>query len=88
MSALLSTEQKKISDHAVEHTGAGAVRWSVFSASRPETLQSIFSGMHRDFPVYDENDWYRLLTGKLIINVCINPLTALSAREKRRAVKK
>ena len=30
-----------------------------------------------DFPVYDENDWYRLLTGKLIINVCINPLTAL-----------
>ncbi|AUS16381.1 2-dehydropantoate 2-reductase [Bacillus sp. EKM208B] len=68
---------KKISDHAVEHTGAGAVRWSVFSASRPETLKSIFSGMHRDFPVYDENDWYRLLTGKLIINVCINPLTAL-----------
>ncbi len=68
---------KRISDHAVEHTGTGAVRWSVFRASRPETLNTIFSGMHRDFPVYDENDWYQLLTGKLIINVCINPLTAL-----------
>ncbi|MBY8912302.1 2-dehydropantoate 2-reductase [Bacillus sp. YC2] len=65
------------SDTAVEHTGTGAVKWSTFRGSRPEALENIFSGTHSYFPVYFETDWYRLLTGKLIINVCINPLTAL-----------
>ncbi|MGY0654457.1 2-dehydropantoate 2-reductase [Bacillus subtilis] len=65
------------SDTAVDHTGLGAIKWSAFDDAEPDRLNILFQHNHSDFPIYYETDWYRLLTGKLIVNACINPLTAL-----------
>ncbi|AFI28191.1 MULTISPECIES: 2-dehydropantoate 2-reductase [unclassified Bacillus (in: firmicutes)] len=64
------------SDTAVDHTGLGAIKWSAFDGE-PDRLNILFKHNHSDFPICYETDWYRLLTGKLIVNACINPLTAL-----------
>lgn len=68
---------KRILDYVVEYIGVGVVRWSVFCVFCLEMFKSIFFGMYWDFFVYDENDWYCFLMGKLIINVCINLLIVL-----------
>ncbi|MCO4850938.1 2-dehydropantoate 2-reductase [Bacillus vallismortis] len=65
------------SDTVVEHTGLGAIKWSTFHNTEPDRLNTLFQHNHSDFPIRYEADWYRLLTGKLIVNACINPLTAL-----------
>ncbi|RJS57853.1 2-dehydropantoate 2-reductase [Bacillus subtilis] len=65
------------SDTAVDHTGLGAIKWSAFDDADPDPLNILFQHSHSDFPIRYETDWYRLLTGKLIVNACINPLTAL-----------
>ncbi|MCY8996125.1 2-dehydropantoate 2-reductase [Bacillus inaquosorum] len=65
------------SDTAVEHTGFGAIKWSAFDDAEPDRLNVLLQHSHSDFPIHYETDWYRLLTGKLIVNACINPLTAL-----------
>ncbi|MCY8718191.1 2-dehydropantoate 2-reductase [Bacillus sp. S10C12M] len=65
------------SDTAVDHTGFGAIKWSAFDDAEPDRLNVLFQRSHSDFPIHFETDWYRLLTGKLIVNACINPLTAL-----------
>ncbi|MGF7533309.1 2-dehydropantoate 2-reductase [Bacillus mexicanus] len=65
------------SDTAVDHTGIGAIKWSAFRDSDPNQLNNLLHYNHPDFPIRYETDWYRLLAGKLIINACINPLTAL-----------
>ncbi|MEG7378448.1 2-dehydropantoate 2-reductase [Bacillus subtilis] len=65
------------SDTAVDHTGLGAIKWSAFDDAEPDRLNILFQHNHSDFPIRYEADWYRLLTGKLIVNACINPLTAL-----------
>ncbi|PJY98770.1 2-dehydropantoate 2-reductase [Bacillus vallismortis] len=65
------------SDTVVEHTGMGAIKWSTFDDAEPDRLNTLFQHNHSDFPIRYETDWCRLLTGKLIVNACINPLTAL-----------
>ncbi|MDO8224873.1 2-dehydropantoate 2-reductase [Bacillus cabrialesii] len=65
------------SDTAIDHTGLGAIKWSAFDDADPDPLNILFQHSHSDFPIRYETDWYRLLTGKLIVNACINPLTAL-----------
>lgn len=65
------------SDTAVDHTGLGAIKWSAFGDAEPDRLNILLQHNHSDFPIRYETDWYRLLTGKLIVNACINPLTAL-----------
>lgn len=65
------------SDTAVDHTGVGAIKWSAFDDAKPDRLNILHQHNHSDFPILYERDWYPLLTGKLIVNACINPLTAL-----------
>ncbi|MEC1755435.1 2-dehydropantoate 2-reductase [Bacillus mojavensis] len=65
------------SDTAVEHTGIGAIKWSTFKHAEADRLNAMLQHNHSEFPIRYEMDWYRLLTGKLIVNACINPLTAL-----------
>ncbi|NTU26417.1 2-dehydropantoate 2-reductase [Bacillus tequilensis] len=67
----------RISDTAVDHTGLGAIKWSAFDNAEPDCLNGLLQHIHADFPIRYVTDWYRLLTGKLIVNACINPLTAL-----------
>lgn len=65
------------SDTAVDHTGVGAIKWSAFDDAEPDRLNILHQHNRSEFPILYERDWYPLLTGKLIINACINPLTAL-----------
>lgn len=65
------------SDTAVDHTGVGAIKWSAFDDAKPDRLNILHQHNRSEFPILYERDWYPLLTGKLIVNACINPLTAL-----------
>ncbi len=64
-------------DYTVVHTGVGQMRWSyVRNASTcVEQLATIAAAKH--FPVKKEGNWRIMLETKLIVNTCINPLTAI-----------
>ncbi|WP_409292108.1 2-dehydropantoate 2-reductase [Peribacillus sp. SCS-37] len=65
--------QKK-NDFTVSHTGAGNIRAAVYRGS----LDS-FKIKSEDalFPFIYEKDYYKMMLKKLIVNACVNPLTAV-----------
>ncbi|WP_461201702.1 2-dehydropantoate 2-reductase [Anoxybacillus sp. TBDG-1] len=65
----------KIDDTTVSHTGVGRTKWSVWRGGR-ETF-SFLLGVDVRFPFQYVGDWEAMLLEKLIVNVAINPLTAL-----------
>ncbi len=68
---------KKENEYTVNHTGVGVTKFGVINGdvSQFEPLLDCFSPKY--FPVRVEGDWKQTMCNKLIINVCINPLTAL-----------
>ncbi|ERN53246.1 2-dehydropantoate 2-reductase [Alkalihalophilus marmarensis] len=62
---------------SVNHTGAGRIRWSPINFSKKELDPLWENTSSIGFPVKAETDWIDMLQTKLIINVCINPLTAI-----------
>lgn len=65
----------KIDDTTVSHTGVGKTKWSVWRGE-----QHAFSFLLRTssrFPFQYVDDWETMLLEKLMVNVLINPLTAL-----------
>ncbi|ASB89732.1 2-dehydropantoate 2-reductase [Bacillus sonorensis] len=65
-------------DCTVRHTGKGAVKWAAFkTASPPDQLEKELASVHTAFPFIWREDWHDMLAGKLIVNACVNPMTAL-----------
>ncbi|MCM3713091.1 2-dehydropantoate 2-reductase [Halalkalibacter oceani] len=65
-------------DHTVRHTGRGRLRWG-YVRKEAALLDDLFAADSGEdaFPVRYEGDWLEMLQQKLIVNACINPLTAL-----------
>ncbi|MDN5387106.1 MULTISPECIES: 2-dehydropantoate 2-reductase [Bacillus] len=67
----------RVDDRTFRHTGKGAVKWSAFRSPSAARLKKELASVHEAFPFIWCEDWYKTLAGKLIVNACINPLTAL-----------
>ncbi|MBM7692374.1 2-dehydropantoate 2-reductase [Peribacillus deserti] len=64
----------KLNDHTVKHTGLGVTRAAAFRGS------TSFYDLEAEgnlFPFIIEQDYYGMMLKKLIVNACINPLTAV-----------
>ncbi|WP_141527921.1 2-dehydropantoate 2-reductase [Bacillus sp. AFS023182] len=68
---------KKENKYTVNHTGVGVTKFGVVNGelSQFDSLLDCFSPKY--FSVQVEEDWKQTMYYKLVINVCINPLTAL-----------
>lgn len=68
---------KKKNATTVEHTGNGTTKLGIIQG-KPESFEPFLRCFKNGvFPVTAETDWLNVMTNKLIINACINPLTAL-----------
>ncbi|WP_185971007.1 2-dehydropantoate 2-reductase [Alkalicoccobacillus porphyridii] len=75
---IMSHGAMRESETMVHHTGTGTFRWAQFKGA-PDILDEVMNKIDRPgFEVYKEDDWYILLWSKLLANVCINPITALT----------
>ncbi|MDQ0206456.1 2-dehydropantoate 2-reductase [Alkalicoccobacillus murimartini] len=62
----------------VRHTGVGELRWANYHKSSSFLTEMMTQMNQEDFVVKEENSWQEVLWSKLLVNVCINPLTALT----------
>ncbi|MCP1320337.1 2-dehydropantoate 2-reductase [Bacillus sp. S0628] len=68
---------KKEGGHIVHHTGVGVTKFGVVCGQSIH-FESVFHSFSVSyFPVQIETDWKEIMHKKLVVNVCINPLTAL-----------
>ncbi|MDM5297816.1 2-dehydropantoate 2-reductase [Bacillus pumilus] len=67
----------KGSDHAVVHTGVGFIKWGAFYHQVKADLSTDLKDVSHYFKMVYTADWKKVLEEKLLVNVCINPLTAL-----------
>ncbi|MBB5323788.1 2-dehydropantoate 2-reductase [Anoxybacillus tepidamans] len=66
----------KRDDRTVEHTGIGKITLSLFQGQFGR-LKRLLNASIPDFPIGYEEDWYGMLTKKLVVNALVNPLTAV-----------
>ncbi|MGE7880802.1 2-dehydropantoate 2-reductase [Bacillus sp. NPDC094077] len=68
---------KKEEMHTVHHTGIGVTKFGLVRGQSIhfKKIFNCFSFPH--FPLQIESDWKDVMHKKLVVNVCINPLTAL-----------
>ncbi|MFD6510724.1 2-dehydropantoate 2-reductase [Bacillus sp. NPDC060175] len=68
---------KKEDGHTVHHTGIGVTKFGVVRG-QSSCFKKVFNCFPFDyFPIQIEDDWKWIMRNKLVVNVCINPLTAL-----------
>ncbi|MBB6601511.1 2-dehydropantoate 2-reductase [Bacillus pumilus] len=67
----------KISDHAVNHTGIGVIKWGAFQHEEAVDIKKALNETSSHFQMIYTDEWKKVLEEKLLVNVCINPLTAL-----------
>ncbi|MGG1791556.1 2-dehydropantoate 2-reductase [Bacillus mycoides] len=68
---------KKENGHTVRHTGIGVTKFGVVRG-QSSCFKKVFNCFPFDyFPIQIEDDWKGIMRNKLVVNVCINPLTAL-----------
>ncbi|MGE7631198.1 2-dehydropantoate 2-reductase [Bacillus paramycoides] len=68
---------KKEDGHTVHHTGIGVTKFGVVRG-QSSCFKKVFNCFSFDyFPIQIEDDWKGIMRNKLVVNVCINPLTAL-----------
>lgn len=68
---------KKEDGHTVHHTGIGVTKFGVVRG-QSSCFKKVFNCFPCDyFPIQIEDDWKGIMRNKLVVNVCINPLTAL-----------
>lgn len=68
---------KKEERHIVHHTGIGVTKFGVVRGQSIHFKKAFCSFPIMYFPVQIEADWEGIMHKKLVVNVCINPLTAL-----------
>ncbi|MGG4490627.1 2-dehydropantoate 2-reductase [Metabacillus idriensis] len=67
----------KLSDNSVKHTGLGCIKVSpLYSEDRLKELPILQMQMEH-FPFEYVRGWNEMMSRKLLVNACINPLTAL-----------
>ncbi|MEI4831130.1 2-dehydropantoate 2-reductase [Bacillus sp. FJAT-53711] len=68
---------KKENVNTVHHTGIGSTKFGLIHGKEEqfESLFTVFSSSQ--FPLVIEKDWKQTMLYKLVVNACINPLTAL-----------
>ncbi|PLT27684.1 2-dehydropantoate 2-reductase [Peribacillus deserti] len=64
----------KLNDHTIKHTGLGVTRAAAFRGHAD--LYKLKADKNL-FPLVMEQDYYEMMLKKLIVNACINPLTAV-----------
>jgi 2-dehydropantoate 2-reductase len=62
--------------HTVRHNGAGNTNVAVFNGDST-ILKKFLTSIPEDFPFSLQDNYYRMLLKKLIVNAVINPLTAI-----------
>lgn len=67
----------KVSDYAVSHTGIGVIKWGAFHHEETADIKKALNESVSHFQMIYTDEWKRVLEEKLLVNVCINPLTAL-----------
>lgn len=67
----------KVSDHAVNHTGIGVIKWGAFHHEEAADVRNALNETPAHFQMIYTDEWKKVLEEKLLVNVCINPLTAL-----------
>lgn len=68
---------KKEDGHTVHHIGIGVTKFGVVRG-QSSCFKKVFNCFPFDyFPIQIEDDWKGIMRNKLVVNVCINPLTAL-----------
>ncbi|QWU46521.1 MULTISPECIES: 2-dehydropantoate 2-reductase [Bacillus] len=68
---------KKEDGHTVHHAGIGVTKFGVVRG-QSSCFKKVFNCFPCDyFPIQIEDDWKGIMRNKLVVNVCINPLTAL-----------
>ncbi|MEI4789043.1 2-dehydropantoate 2-reductase [Bacillus sp. FJAT-53060] len=67
----------KMSDHAVNHTGIGVIKWGAFHHEATADISDELNEVSTHFQMVYTAKWKKVLEEKLLVNVCINPLTAL-----------
>ncbi|WP_100404576.1 2-dehydropantoate 2-reductase [Bacillus solitudinis] len=64
-------------ERSVRHTGVGRIRWAFVKKSNGVLSQLMGQLSSTSFVIESQKDWKAMLEDKLIVNACINPLTAL-----------
>ncbi|ABV62087.1 2-dehydropantoate 2-reductase [Bacillus pumilus] len=67
----------KMSDHEVNHTGIGIIKWGAFQHEAAADIKKALNETSFHFQMVYMDEWKKLLQEKLLVNVCINPLTTL-----------
>ncbi|HDR7791653.1 TPA: 2-dehydropantoate 2-reductase [Bacillus luti] len=68
---------KKEGEYIVHHTGIGVTKFGVVRGQSQHFEKVFHSFSCTSFSVQIEADWEDVMRKKLVVNVCINPLTAL-----------
>lgn len=68
---------RKTSDRGVLHTGLGLTRIAAVNMERRQALWIKDQLDSKEFSYVFEEDWFEVLSNKLIVNAVINPITAL-----------
>lgn len=66
----------KTSVNEIHHTGAGVTNIACYRGNG-SSINRLFEKPIELFSFMQQNEWYEMLINKLIVNSCINPLTAL-----------
>lgn len=67
----------KMSDHEVNHTGIGVIKWGAFQHEAAVDIKKALNETSFHFQMVYTDEWKKVLQEKLLVNVCINPLTTL-----------